>query len=360
MTRAAEAQIDLRALQHNLQRVREVSPSSQVIAVIKANGYGHGMLRIARALSSVDGFAVASIDEALFLRGADIEKPIILLEGFFDADELEAILKYRLSVVIHNESQLRILESARLDRAIEVYLKIDTGMHRLGFSPDNAVDVYQRLRSCAQVKQPVCLMTHLANADDRSDRKTQTQIELFSTSVSGIEGNRSIANSAGILGWPQSHADIVRPGIMLYGVSPFIDTMAEQEGLKPVMTLSSRLITINHCKQGDTVGYGGEWICPEDMPIGVVSIGYGDGYPRSAVSGTPVLINGQRAPLIGRVSMDMICVDLRGLPQATIGDSVVLWGQGLPVEEIARCASTIPYDLLCAVTRRVNYTEIKI
>ena len=357
MTRAAEARVDLSALQSNLQRVRILAPSSRVMAIIKANGYGHGMLRVAQALESADAFGVACIDEALFLRDAGISKPILLLEGFFEAPELELIRQYKLAVVVHHEFQLDMLEKTAMSAPIHVWLKIDTGMHRLGFRPEHVSRIHQRLQSCRNVAQPIRLMTHLADADNRDNVATRRQFECFNAAVSGFEEERSIANSAAIITHPQCHADWVRPGIMLYGVSPFNDSIGKAEGLQPVMTLTSKLIAINQFKKGDRIGYGGEWKCPQDMPVGVVAVGYGDGYPRGVSSGTPVLINDQRVPIIGRVSMDMITVDLRNIPSAQVGDTVVLWGRDLPVEEVAQCARTIPYEILCRVTQRVRIVD---
>lgn len=357
MTRAAEAVIDLHALHQNLRRVREAAPAARVMAVIKANGYGHGMLRAARALEQVDAFAVARIEEGVALRAAGIVQPITLLEGFLDAAELEAVCRHNLGVVVHHEAQVEILERAVLARPIEAWLKVDTGMHRLGFAPELAAAAWRRLHACPGVAAPLRLMTHLANADDRHDPFTPRQMGSFAAALEGIDGERSIANSAAILGWPEAHGEWVRPGLMLYGVSPFLNGRARQEGLRPVMTLRSRLIAVRRLSKGDAVGYGSAWTCPEDMPMGVVAVGYGDGYPRHAGSGTPVLINGRRVPLVGRVSMDMICVDLRGAPEAAVGDEAVLWGAGLPVEEIAEHASTIPYELLCAVSQRVEFLE---
>lgn len=372
MSRAAEAVIDLTALTANLAQVRRHVPDSHIAAVIKANGYGHGMLRVARALTQVDAFAVASIDEALDLRMAGIDQPIVLLEGFFTIDELALIQRQRLTIVLHHEEQLNILESlagdGQLDAEIplSVWLKLDTGMHRLGFPPARTAAIVERLRQCKLVDRSLVLMTHLANADDRRDPLTEQQIDNFRTAIAMLDDSAgvdfSIANSAGLLGWPQSTgvangAGWVRPGIMLYGASPFVDSTAAAEGLRPVMTLKSRLIAIQQRRAGDAIGYGGQWRCPEDMRVGVVAIGYGDGYPRAAGNGTPVLLRGRRAPLVGRVSMDMLTIDLRSHADAGIGDEVILWGNGLPVEEIAACAGTIAYDLLCGVTHRVRFSE---
>ncbi len=361
MTCAAEAMIDLQALQYNLQRVRDTATTSRIISVIKANGYGHGMLRVAHALKESDAFAVAKIDEAMALREAGISQSILLLEGFADSAELLLIAQHKFDIVVHHTSQIELLEQVMPSplNPIRVWLKIDTGMHRLGIALDEAITSFQRLQACANVAGEVVVMSHFANADDQNDPRTNTQLKRFQNVVATMDANSSLANSAAILAYPQSHGEWVRPGIMLYGVSPFIDGTAADDGLKPVMTLSSKLIAINHYKKGNALGYGGSWHCPEDMPVGVVAIGYGDGYPRAAIAGTPVLINGQRVPLIARVSMDMICVDLRTQPAAVIGDRAVLWGEGLPVEEIAQNANTIPYELLCRVSQRVNFVERK-
>lgn len=362
MSRGALAEINLSALRLNLQRVRELAPRARAVAVIKANGYGHGIVRVAHALGGADAFAVASIDEALELRAAGISQRIVLLEGIFEAAEIPLVQKERLDIVVHHHMQLQLLESARFDVAdlLQVWVKIDTGMHRLGFAPENLPDVLRRLRACAGLAPNRILMTHLASADERSSTMTTQQVACFESATQAQHSARSMANSAGILAWPQTHYDWVRPGLMLYGISPFIDSSAAQEGLLPVMTIKSRLIAVNQFKQGDPIGYGGSWVCPQDMPVGVVAFGYGDGYPRHAASGTPVLVNGQRVALIGRVSMDMITVDLRSQPHAQAGDPVVLWGEDLPVEEIARCAGTIPYELVCGITQRVRVIDVEV
>jgi len=358
MTRAARAVINLSALQHNLQRARAAAPHSQQYAVIKANGYGHGMVPVAQALNDADGFGVASLEEALELRKAGIKQSILLLEGFFHSDELEHIQENDIQVVVHHEEQLVALEKWSSTGHVSVkplvtWLKVDTGMHRLGFDSSEVEEKFQRLSGCECVDKPIRFMTHLANADDLFDRTTQQQIDVFKGLLSEAEVIRSIANSAGILGWMGSYSDIARPGILLYGASPFLNETAQDRGLLPVMTLRSEIIAVKQCRKGDAVGYGGAWICPEDMSIGIVGIGYGDGYPRHAENGTPVLVNGKRVPLVGRVSMDMICVDLRAHANVKPGDEVVLWGEGLPAEEVASSASTIAYELFCAVTARV-------
>jgi len=355
--RATQVVIDLAALRHNLARARAAAPGSRILAAIKANGYGHGMLRVARALEQADGFGVACLAEALQLRAAGIRQPIVLLEGFFGADELEAIARQHFIPAIHNTAQLELLEQAVLPAPIAVWLKVDSGMHRLGFPLAQAQPAWQRLAACRNVSAVVGCMTHLANADNLNDDFTARQLADFRRHTAGLPGERSIANSAALLGWPDTHAEWVRPGIMLYGVSPLLGGRGGQHGLKPVMTLRSELIAVNHLKRGEAVGYGGAFVCPEDMAVGVVAAGYGDGYPRHIPNGVPVLVNGRRVPLVGRVSMDMLTVDLRSQPAARPGDPVVLWGEGLPVEEIAEHAGTIPYELLCRVMPRVDAVE---
>ena len=352
---SVKAAIDLAACRHNLSIAKEAAPDSKCIAIIKANAYGHGMVEIAKALTDADMFGVARIDEAIQLREAGITVPILLLEGFSSENELNLVRQHNLNSVIHNESQLNLLEQSKGEK-IPVYLKVDSGMHRLGFKPDDVADVVQRLQQNENIHSPVTLMTHLANADDKQDETTLKQIEVFYKSIEDLSvSETSIANSAGILGWPQSHADWNRPGIMLYGASPFIKSNAKDHNLKPVMTLSSQLIAVKKLKKGETIGYGGTFTCEKDMTVGVVAMGYGDGYPRHAKTGTPVLVNNKRCSLLGRVSMDMICVDLSEQNTAQVNDPVVLWGEGLPVEEVAECSETIGYELLCAVTNRVRF-----
>jgi alanine racemase len=330
------------------------------MAVIKANGYGHGLLRIAGALQNADAFAVARVDEGIRLRKAGIKTRIAVLEGFSCAEELDELVHYQLDAVVHSFTQLEIFEGRTEQDACAIWLKLDTGMNRLGFKPRELNAVFQRLNRCSIIKQPISLMTHLANADDKQDPTTLNQISLFNETVGALVqlGNEcSIANSAGILAWQEALTDWVRPGVMLYGISPFPESTGEQLGLKPIMSLHSRLIAVKPLATGDKVGYSGTWVCAKPTTLGVVAIGYGDGYPRYAKVGTPVLVNGRRVPLIGRVSMDMITVDLGTQPNAKPGDPVTLWGDGLAVEEIALCADTIPYTLVCGVTQRVQIVE---
>lgn len=355
--RATQAVIDLAALRHNLARVRQIAPQSRILAAIKANAYGHGMLRVAQALRDADGLGVASLDEALQLRAAGLDGDIVLLEGFFSADELPAIAEQRFVPAIHCQQQLEQLEQVMLPRPLHVWLKVDSGMHRLGFDPQQIREVWQRLQQCRNVASVVGCMTHLANADNPGDSFTLQQLERFHAVTGDLPGERSIANSAGLLAWPQTRVDWVRPGLLLYGVSPLLGGRAAEHDLRPVMTLRSELIAVRRLQQGEAVGYGGGFICPREMTVGVVAAGYGDGYPRQVGNAAPVLLNGCRVPLIGRVAMDMLTVDLSGQPAARPGDPVVLWGEGLPVEEIAEHAGTIPYELLCRVMPRVDVVE---
>lgn len=357
MTRPARARIDLRALQHNFRRVQQAAPHSRIIAIVKAHAYGHGLVRVAQALSAADAFGVACMEEAITLREAGCDRRIVLLEGLFSPADIMLINGYRLDVVIHSTHQVEMLEQGRLSRPLDIWLKIDTGMHRLGFTAADAAAVAERLRSIPQVAT-VRFMTHFACADDLSSKVTAAQIRLFSATPGADAAERSLANSAGVLGWPEAHREWVRPGIMLYGSSPLTGKSAAALDLQPVMTLSTALIAVKALRKGDAVGYGGDWSCPRDMHVGVAAIGYGDGYPRHAPSGMPVRVNGRPAVLAGRVSMDMVCIDLGDQPQARVGDEVVLWGAGLPVDEVAARAGTISYELLCGVGSRVHFDYV--
>jgi len=354
MSRPAKVVINLPALRHNFSRIRTLAPNSRVMAIVKADAYGHGLVRIAQCLEHADAFGVACLEEARELRQAEIQQRTILLEGPYSGEELTEISQLGIDMVVHDLSQVEMLDQNQIIKPVCIWLKLDTGMHRLGFSPDLASDVLARLEQFLCVKE-IRLMTHLASANNREDSMTSEQIHCFSQFNKNMSLEKTIANSAAILAFPDAHVDWVRPGIMLYGVSPFANSNGPQEGLKPVMTLKSRLITVKALKTGEPVGYGATWRCPEDMSVGVVAAGYGDGYPRHAESGTPVLVNGKRVELIGRASMDMLTVDLRSQPQAKTGDPVVLWGEGLPVEEIAKHAGTIPYEMLCAVHKRLEF-----
>ncbi|MET0029740.1 MAG: alanine racemase [Candidatus Thiodiazotropha sp.] len=357
MAFAPQARIDHAALRHNLNRARQAAPGCKVWAVIKADAYGHGMLRVAHTLTEADGFAVARLDEALELRRNGFQQRILILSACSTRAEYQAAAEAGLETVIHHPRQLEELPDGNdLKAPLPVWLKVDTGMHRLGFDPQSVAQVSERLTRHPAVGE-LHLISHLACADDPADPLTQQQCQKFFSLDPSPYRARSLANSAGILGVPESHADWIRPGIMLYGASPFLDSRAEQVGLRPVMTLESRVISVKQCRAGETVGYGGAYRCPEAMPVAVIAVGYGDGYPRHAPSGTPVRVRDRILPLAGRVSMDMITVDARALPDIRIGDPAVLWGEGLPVEEIAERAGTIAYELLCGVTRRVPFID---
>jgi alanine racemase len=282
-----------------------------------------------------------------------VRKPLLLLEGVFGAEELEPAARHALDLVVHHTWQLAALERAHLSRPVRVWVKLDTGMHRLGFPAEEAAGLLARLAGCANVAPSVRLMTHLAGADDPEGPATARQLARLRAATAGLAAEVSIANSAGVLVWPETHGDWVRPGVMLYGVSPFAGRVGAEEGLAPGMTLETRLIAVNACPRGEAVGYGGTWVCPETMPVGVAAVGYGDGDPRQVPAGTPLLVRGVRVPLIGRVSMDMVTVDLRAVPDARPGERVVVWGEGLPAEEVAHAAGTIAYELLAGLTTRV-------
>ncbi len=352
--KAATACIDLSALQHNLCRVKAQAPDSKVMAVVKANGYGHGLRHVAKHADEADAYGVARIEEALQLRACGVVKPILLLEGFYSAGDLPILVTNNIQTVVHCEEQLFALEQAELETPVKVWLKIDSGMHRLGVRPEQFDDFVSRLEQCSNVVKPLRYMSHFACADELNSNITLEQIALFNSLTAKCYGERSLAASAGLLAWSQSQLDWVRPGIIMYGVSPFNDKTAQELGYQPVMTLKSRLIAVREVKKGESVGYGGIWTSEHDTKVGVIAVGYGDGYPRSAPNGTPVWVNGRVVPTAGRVSMDMLTVDLG--PNATdkVGDEAILWGKELPVEEVARHIGTIAYELVTKLTPRVE------
>lgn len=355
MSRRAIARIDLGALKHNLQRVRTYAPNSRIMAAIKSDAYGHGALQAANALADADALAMATFEEAMQLRWAGEQRPIVLLGGITDLAEARGASEHRLQVVVHEAEQLAVLNSLEASCRLEYWIKIDTGMHRLGFEPAAALAVHEQLSQRPNLNF-TGWMSHLACADDVHSAFTDSQLEVFRKTTAGQGGALSLANSAGIINRPDTHLDWVRPGIMLYGSSPMIGGLAADHDLLPVMSLESTLISVHQIPGGESIGYGQTWTCPETMPVGVVGIGYGDGYPRHVPNGTPVWINGKSVPIIGRVSMDMITVDLRGLPDTRVGDSVELWGRNLSVDDIAREAGTISYELFCQLTSRVEFT----
>ncbi|WP_292977768.1 alanine racemase [Nitrosomonas sp.] len=351
MSRPIRALINCAALQHNLAVVRRHARHARIMAVVKADAYGHGLLRTAQALNTVDGFAVLELEAAVQLREAGFSQPVLLLEGFFAAEELEVIEHYRLSTVIHSHEQLSLLLARSEAERPDIFLKINTGMNRLGFQPREKNDVISKITQwCPHAS--ITLMTHFSCADviSGTDQVNQ-QLDRFMP-----EDNmpQTLANSAAILRYPDTHADWVRPGIILYGASPLPNKTGVELGLQPVMTLASQIIAVQQLNPSDRIGYGGQFVASQPMRIGVVAAGYADGYPRHAPTGTPVLVNGQRTRVVGRISMDMLTVDLSGIREAGAGSPVTLWGEGLPVEEVAKSAQTISYELLTALSPRVS------
>ncbi len=352
MTRPILAQINLAALRANLGVARQRSVGAQVLAVVKADAYGHGLARVLPALADADGLALLELDAAIALREKHYARRILLIEGFFSPDELPEIAARRLAIVVHHTEHLRMLETATLSRPLEVFIKINTGMNRLGFRPEEAGAVAERLSRAASVAA-LRMMTHLARADE--EEGLHEQLRVFEQACKGLPYPRSIANSAGVLRFDEVGGDYVRPGIMLYGASPLHYDTAQSLGLTPVMTLRTELVAIQDLKANDSVGYGGDYTAARAHRVGVVACGYADGYPRHAPNGTPVLVCGRKVRTAGRVSMDMMTIDLTDVPEAVVGSPVVLWGEGLPVEDVAAAASTVSYELLCAVAPRVPF-----
>ena len=353
MSRLIRAVIDTQALRHNLNVIRARAGRAKVIAVVKANAYGHGIVGTALSLPGADAYAVARLEEGMALRAAGLNKRIVLLEGVFTPAQLEDAAHERLDLVVHDLSQVELLEKARNADLFAVWLKVDTGMHRLGFAPRDFAAALTRVRSLMPRPRELRLMTHLACANERDERTTGEQLTRFREVTRGLDCETSIANSAGVFGEYAPGCQWVRPGIALYGGSPFVDVSAAQLGLKPVMTLMSSVIAVRRVPRGESVGYGAAWTAPRDSVVAVVAAGYGDGVHRSMANGAPVLVNEQRAALVGRVSMDMLAVDVTGLNGVQVGVPAVLWGAGLPVDEVARHAGTIAYELLCSVSQRV-------
>jgi alanine racemase len=358
MKRPVEAIINLGNIRKNMAQARKLAVNSKMMAVIKDNAYGHGAVRVAKVLEEeADAFGVACLDEAIALREAGIERPIVLLGGMFDQRELQAIVKMNLQMVIHSPQQLDWFLSGKVSEPVVVWLKLDTGMHRLGFSPQ----IYRKIRLALQASgntRELILMSHLACADQRDNVLTERQIKCFADCAADFQGPKSLANSAALISCPRTHYDWVRPGLLLYGANPLSDASLSQEPLLLAMTFRSRLVSLRQIDANEAVGYGQTWRAAAAARIGTVAVGYGDGYPFHAPSGTPVLVGGRRASLVGRVSMDFITVDLTDLPEAVIGDEVVLWGEGLPIEEVAAVADTISYQLLTGIASRVCYQYI--
>lgn len=357
MPRQLVATIHTSALQHNLGVVRRSVPSAKVWAVVKANAYGHGLARGVRAFESADGLALIEVEGAVALRELGWKKPVLLLEGFFEAADVPLLASHGIETAVHCSEQIDMIAKSGIASQINVHLKLNSGMNRLGFTPRQFRDAYARLRGLPQVGR-IGFMTHFANADDAANTgmPLNEQARRFLSATEGLPGERSLSNSAAVLLHPELAADWVRPGIMLYGGTPGGGT-AESFGLQPAMTLTSEIIGMQHLSEGDAVGYGSRFIADKPMTIGVVACGYADGYPRHAPTGTPVLVDGVRSRTVGRVSMDMITVDLTDIPGARVGSKVTLWGRGLPIDEVANAAGTIGYELMCAVAQRVRIAE---
>lgn len=348
--RPARALIDLDALRHNYRLARELS-GARALAVVKADAYGHGAVRCAQALEAeADGFAVACIEEALVLREAGIRAPILLLEGFFEADELALIAQHDLWCVVHDHWQIEAIEQAVLNRPLQVWLKLDSGMHRVGLHPADYQAGYRRLLASGKVSK-IVLMSHFSRADELDCSRTEEQLAAFELAREGLAAEVSLRNSPALLGWPQVPSDWVRPGIMLYGATPFEQAQATAARLQPVMTLESKIISVRELPAGEPVGYGARFVSERPSRVGVVAMGYADGYPRHAPTGTPVAVDGQLSHLIGRVSMDMLTVDLTDLPQAGLGSRVELWGKQVLASDVASAAGSIPYQLFCNLRR---------
>ena len=352
--RPARALIDLAALRHNYQLAR-VRHGGRALAVVKANAYGHGATQCARALAGLaDGFAVAFLEEALELRAAGIRQPILLLEGPFAADELAEVQRHGLWIVVHDADQIRMIESSALSGSLNVWLKVNSGMNRAGFVPEVVEEAWHRLTDSGKVAS-ITLMTHFARADEPHVITTSEQIDRFDAATRHLPGARSLANSGGVLGWPAAHRDWARPGILLYGADPM---PGNGNGLQPVMSLESAIIAVREIETGQPLGYGARFVADRPTRVGLVAMGYADGYPRVVADGTPLAVDGLRTRLIGRVSMDMLTVDLTDLPASGIGSPVELWGRNIAVNRIAEAAGTIAYELLCNVKRvRFEYCE---
>lgn len=356
MSRPTYATIDSRAFVANYRHAKALAPRSRAVAVVKANAYGHGAVALARALADqADAFGVACSEEAMELRESGIDNPIVLLEGVFDPAELANAALHDLAVAVHSSQQIEWLLDARLAHPLQVWLKVDTGMHRLGLAPSALNEAHARLRASRNVSDLV-LMSHFARADETGSTTTAEQLMRFRSACGTIQAPASLANSAAIMAWPDTHAEWIRPGLMLYGVAP-LDDPAAAAALTPVMHLESRVIAVHQLAAGDAVGYGGRFVCDRPTRIGVVAIGYADGYPRHAPDGTPVAVNGQRVALAGRVSMDMITVDLSDQPHAQVGDRVQLWGDQVSAVEVATLSGTIAYELFTRVNRRVHIRQ---
>lgn len=351
MSRPIVATINQQALRHNLSVVRQAAPSSHIWSVVKANAYGHGIAHVWQSLAETDGFALLNMEEAILLREQGWRKSILLLEGFFHPDDVQLIDRYRLTTSVHSNWQIQALAKATLSAPVDIYLKVNSGMNRLGFRPEQVNSVWQKLRSLPNVGE-ITLMAHFAEADKPDGlNEPMKKIEL---AAEGLDGPRSLSNSAATLWHPEAHFDWVRPGIILYGASPSGDWQdIASTGLQPVMTLKSEIIGIQQLNAGDGVGYGYHYYAQSEQRIGIVACGYADGYPRHAPTGTPVSVDGIITQIVGTVSMDMIMVDLTPCPQAGIGSRVELWGEQIKIDQVAKAAGTVGYELMCALAQRV-------
>src|SRR2546429_1477212 len=346
--RPIRVRIDSAALRHNLDAARRRAPRSRICAVVKANAYGHGLSRAVRALAAADGLALIELEAALELRRLGERRPIMLLQGFFSPDELEPIATHDLTAVVHDAEQRAMLERAGPAKKVGVVAKLNPGMNRLGFPAEDLRGVLERLRNCPGAGA-IALMTHFADADGK--RGVRWQLERFEAASAGVDLPKSLANSAALLRYPEAHKDWVRPGIMLYGCSPFPDESAEKLGLKPAMTLASELIAVKELRPGDSVGYGCTFTADAPMRVGIVACGYADGYPRHAPTGTPILVAGKRTRNLGRVAMDMLFADLTGIPEAAVGSPLSPWGAGPFARGRAAGRGAVGPQLPWAVTR---------
>ena len=353
MSRPLVAVTHINAMEANLQLARQAVPGARVWAVVKADAYGHGLSEATRAFAAADGLSLIEFDRAARLRELGWEKPIMMMQGMYRATDVESLVHYDLQPVIHHAEQCRMLETALVNRPLAVHLKINTGMNRLGFMPSQVRQIFQQLKNLPAVRS-VSLMTHFANADTQNTPPdVNRQIAAFREATAGLDAEISLSNSAATLLQPQIKGDWIRPGVMLYGGAPGSQSAASL-GLQPAMTLQSQVIATQSLRAGDSVGYGSLFVADKTMRIGIVACGYADGYPRLAATGTPVLLNGIRTRVLGRVSMDMLNIDLSPVPEAEVGSSVTLWGEGLPIDEVASHAGTIGYELMCAVAPRVR------
>lgn len=350
--RMAILSLHFTALKHNAQQLKALAPNAQILPMLKANAYGHGALVIAKALPEVDGFGVATVDEGLALRDAGIKQAIVVMQGAQTHETWQAAIQQDLTLTVHNASQLAVLKTQ--SSSVKIWVQIDIGMHCLGFLPRELDAVWETVQQCNIDREALCWFGHFPGAYLSDKQQAQQQAATFLAATNNLPGQKSLANSAAILSLPESHLDWQRPGIAVYGISPFEDKTAQDLGLQPVMQFTAPLLSIRELKKGDAISYGSTWTCPEDRRVGIVGVGYGDGYPHQAAPGTPVFFDGQLLPRVGKVAMDMMAIDLSNAPAAKIGDTVELWGANLPVEVIAKQANTIPYVLTTQVTNRVK------